>query len=132
MFWPWPFFRRLDDIQTALDRIELRLVIGQRTQRMNQEQTMNALDTLEDRVSAETDVVTSVVTLLDVIHAELADAIAAGDQDRIQAVADQIESNRTAMAEAVARNTDDEPTPDEPEPTPEPQPEPTPEPVEPA
>lgn len=119
MLSPWgALFRRLDHIQNALDRIELRLVIQQRNMRKNQGVIMSALDTLEDTVAADTDVVSSAVTLLDTIHQELADAIASGDETRVQAVADHIAANTEALAGAVARNTDAAgPTP---EPTPEP------------
>ncbi len=68
-----------------------------------------------DKVTAQTGTVNSVVTLLGTIHQELLDAIAAGsDPATLQSIADKIDANTTALADAVVANPD--PTP--PAPTP--------------
>ena len=66
------------------------------------------LATLDDEsaaVSAEGDVVTSVVALLDGLSAQLAAAIAAADPAAIQAVVDSINAQKQQLADAVVANT---------------------------
>jgi hypothetical protein len=67
---------------------------------------MAAIDDLESKVAEVKGVEDSVVMLLDTIHKELVDALAAGDMTRVQAVVDQLEMQRQALADAVARNPD--------------------------
>lgn len=99
-------FARLDELQCSVDRIERLQVSLQHTLRAQWRITMGAIDTLELTVAAETDVVASAVILLDTIHTALVAALASNDPARIQAVVTQIENNKTALAAAVAANTD--------------------------
>lgn len=92
-------------IDRRLARIERALAVLTTIDITATEAIMSALDTLEADVADLTDVTSSAVALLDGLHAELADAIASGDPTRVQAVADHIEANKQALADAVARNT---------------------------
>lgn len=76
---------RLDSIITALGGLKV------------------TLDELKAKVEAQTTVVQSVVTLLTDLAQRLRDA--ADDPAEIQAIADQVDANRQAMADAVVANT---------------------------
>ncbi len=79
-------------------------------------------DVLAD-TKAQTTVITSVVTLLTGLSQQLKDALASGDPAKVQAAADAIETNTSALAKAVTDNTPGG------TPTPVPAPGPTPTPV---
>jgi hypothetical protein len=70
-----------------------------------QETIMATLDDLKAAVQRETDVETSVVSLLNGISQQLKDAQAANDPAAIQAVIDQIDANTKTMSDAVTANT---------------------------
>jgi len=101
---------------TAIDRIEARvnalaatiaeLQAGQASLSRQGAKVMAALDDLEAKVAEVKNVEDSVMMLLDTIHQELADAVASGDMNRVQAVVASLESQRQALSDAVARNTD--------------------------
>jgi chromosome segregation ATPase len=101
---------------SAIDRIEAKvnslaaavaaLQAGQTRLLHQGVMVMAALDDLEAKVAEVKGVEDSVVMLLDKIHQELADAIASGDMARVQAVTASLESQRQALADAVARNPD--------------------------
>ena len=95
---------RSDD-GTARELSELRRAVVNLTQRINQ--MTQAMDNLTAAVAAEKTVEDSVVTLLTTLASELQAALAAsGTPDpAIQAVADQITANTTALAAAVSTNT---------------------------
>lgn len=90
------------EVITRLNQILSRL--GTITQL--EEMQMAGVQDIQAAVSEQTDVVGSAVTLLDQIHQQLTDALASNDPAAVQAVLDQLASNRQALADAVVRNTD--------------------------
>lgn len=66
---------------------------------------MASLDDLKAEVSGLTDVVTSVVTLLDGLKTQLDEALATGDPAAVQSVIDSLETEKQALADAVTRDT---------------------------
>lgn len=86
--------RRLDALDSKIDLI-LR----------NQEISMATMDQLKAAVQRNTDVDSSVITLLQGISQQLKDAQAANDPSAIQTVIDQIDANTKAMSDAVTANT---------------------------
>lgn len=64
------------------------------------------LTDLQAKVTAQTGVINSTVTLLSAISAELKIALANNDQAALQAIADGIDANTTALAQGVAANPD--------------------------
>lgn len=72
------------------------------------ENIMSALDDLAAKVSANTDVVQSAITLLGTLKTELDAAIASApddDGEALQALSDKLGSDDSALAAAVAANT---------------------------
>lgn len=102
-------FLRLDpESKEQLDRIEA--IITQQAERMN----AMALDLsrLSAEIAENNSAIQSAVTLLNQIAQELRDA--AGNQDAVNALADQLDTQSNNLAAAVVANT-----PAAPEPTPE-------------
>ncbi len=66
---------------------------------------MASIAEVQSAVDAETEVVGSVVTLLDGLSQQLADAIASADPAAVQAVLDDVNANKDALAAAVAAHT---------------------------
>lgn len=66
---------------------------------------MASLDRLRAAVTAETTVGQSVIVLLNDISQKLKDAIASGNQEELDALAAELETNKAALATAVASNT---------------------------
>jgi uncharacterized coiled-coil protein SlyX len=60
---------------------------------------------LNAAVTAQRTVIDSAVTLLNGLHQQLADAIAANDPAAIQKVADDLAANTAALSQAVVTNT---------------------------
>lgn len=90
-FWRDPI---LDEINAKLDRILRR-----------EEDIMTATEDLHAAVAADTDVVSSAVTLLQGLAQKLDDAIASGNPAAIQAEVDALRANTQTLADAVAANT---------------------------
>jgi len=67
-------------------------------------------DVLAD-VTAQTTVVQSVLTLIEGLKQQLADALASGDPAKVQAVLDGLEANTASLSAAVTANTPAPPTP---------------------
>ena len=67
--------------------------------------TMATIQDVQAEVTSQTDVVNSVVTLLNGLKAQLHAAIASGDPTAIQAVADGIAANTQALSDAAVANT---------------------------
>jgi outer membrane murein-binding lipoprotein Lpp len=65
---------------------------------------MSRIDDIDAKLSELNDQEDKVVALLDTIHAEL--LAAKDDPAKVQAVLDKIEARKTALAEAVVRDTD--------------------------
>lgn len=61
------------------------------------------IDQLKAKVDAETTVVASTITLLGSLSAQI--AAAKNDPAKIQAIADEIDANSVALAQAVQANT---------------------------
>jgi ATP/maltotriose-dependent transcriptional regulator MalT len=70
-----------------------------------------ALDNLAAQVAANNDVVQSAVTLLSTLKSELDAALASDDTAALQALSDQLGTETSALASAVAANTPAEPAP---------------------
>lgn len=70
-----------------------------------QEKIMATIADLQAEVAQETDVVASVLALIDGLVLQLQAAIAAADPLAVQAVLDQMVANREALAAAVTNNT---------------------------
>jgi len=68
-------------------------------------QIMADLTTLQAQVTANSDVEASAVLLIQGIAKQLADAIAANDPAKIQALQDQLKNSADALAAAVVANT---------------------------
>ena len=66
---------------------------------------MADLTTLEAQVTANSDVEASAVLLIQGIAKQLADAIAANDPAKIQALQDKLKTSADALAAAVVANT---------------------------
>jgi hypothetical protein len=90
--------RKLDQIITLLTALAVK-----------EGQMAKTLDDVQADVTAQTTVVSSVVTLLQGLKAQLDVAIASGNPAKVQAVADALEANTTALANAVAANTPAQP-----------------------
>jgi len=90
-------FWRLDDRLRLITKME---------HKMSQE-----MDRLRAAVTAERTVSASIVTLLNDINQKLRDAGASGDPAALMALADEIEANTKALADAVVANTPPAPTP---------------------
>lgn len=75
---------------------------------MKESQIMAEIDDLEANVAAETGAIASITTLLSTIHKELLEALAATPPDiaRIQALADKVATDTTAIVDAVLANPD--------------------------
>lgn len=95
------------EIITRLNQILSRLGVITQMEEMQ----MATVQDIQAAVADETTVVGSAVTLLDLIHQQLTDALASNDPAAVQAVLDNLASNRQALADAVSRNTDAAPTP---------------------
>ncbi len=100
------------DTQKQFDRIEA--MLSNLTERLNP----MALDRsrLSSEIAENNSAIQSAVTLINQIAQELRDA--AGNQDAVNALADQLDAQSNALAAAVVANTPAEPAP-APEPTPE-------------
>ncbi len=70
---------------------------------------MATLSDIQAEVEATSGVVDSAVLLLTTLHDELVAALASNDPTAVQAIVDQLDSTKTALADAVAANAD--PTP---------------------
>jgi hypothetical protein len=66
---------------------------------------MATLQDIQDAVSHETDVEQAAVTLLQELSGELQAAVAAGDPNKMQQLADAINANANALARAIVQNT---------------------------
>ena len=88
---------RLDRIEATLGRIESALT----TQGAK---TMSILDDVLTEVSAQTTEVASVKALVDGLHQQLSDALAAGDTAKAQQILDALKANDAAL-QAVLANT---------------------------
>lgn len=88
-----------------LERIEKKLTLLL----TNQGTEMATIQDIKTEVENEKTVVDSAVALLNGLHQQLADAIAANDPAAVQAVLDQLQANKQALADAVAANTDAQP-----------------------
>lgn len=123
--------RRLDRIMQALE------IVGQLEEAMHQN-----LSDIQALVQQETDVVQSAATLMDGLGQEIKKLLADNNPQAIDALADQLISNKKRLADAIVANTGFLPPPPAPEPTPAPPapepapappaPEPTPEPPAPS
>ena len=72
------------------------------------EKAMSVLDDLKAKVSANTTVIESAITLLQGLKAKLDEAIASGDPAALQALSDELGTEGTKLADAIVANT---PTP---------------------
>lgn len=115
---------QMDDIASRLARMERRLAALARAIDRNtvndtitRETFMADFTALHAEVEANGDAVASAVTLLTDLSDRLIDA--ADDPVEIQAIAAELASQSTALAEAVVANTPAAPEPVEPEPAPE-------------
>lgn len=79
---------------------------------------MAILDDLEAQVTANTDVITSVETLVASLAQKLQEAIDSGNPARIQAVVTALKAKDEELAAAVAANTPAPPVTPTPTPTP--------------
>lgn len=91
----------------AVAKIMIMLEAGQTSLYQQGVVTMAAIDDLETEVGALSDVADSVGRALDMLHQELQDALASGDQGRIQAAVQMLATQRQRIVDAVMRNTDD-------------------------
>jgi len=64
-----------------------------------------SLDDLIDDVTAQTTVVSSIVTLVSGLKAQLDAAIASGSMAKVQQIADALEANTSALSAAVTAGT---------------------------
>jgi cell division septal protein FtsQ len=80
----------------------------------------NEIDNLRAEVARNTDVTASAIALVQGLKAQLDAAIASGDMSQVQALADSLGQNDTALATAVTESGG------EPQPAPAPAPEPAP------
>lgn len=69
------------------------------------DQQMSEMASLTAAVANDTTVDQSAVTLLNGLKAQLDAAIAAGDPAALQALADQLGANATALSDAITANT---------------------------
>lgn len=74
-------------------------------------QMAGELDQLTVDIATNTTIVSSAISLLNGLHAALADAIASGDMSRVAALNATIEANNQALVDAVVANTPAEPPP---------------------
>lgn len=111
----------------TLERIERTLrAIGRRVE-LVLEVVMASMDEVRARVEAQRTVTTSVVTLLGDLRRQMEVAMASADPNALQALADQIDANTKALADAVVAHTPADPAdPRSAEPPPAQQPEPPP------
>lgn len=79
---------------------------------------MSALDNLRREVEEARTASQSAVTLIQGLKARLDDAVATGDMAEVQALADQLDADSRALADAVTANTPAEQEPTEPTPAP--------------
>ena len=70
-----------------------------------EERMAKSLDDIIDDVTAQTTVVQSVVTLVAGLKTQLDAAIASGNMAKVQQVADGLEANTSALANAVKTGT---------------------------
>jgi energy-converting hydrogenase A subunit M len=106
----------MDDIANRLARIDRRQAALERAVNVNtvndiitREALMADFTALHAEVESNGDAVDSAVTLLNTLSAQLVDA--ADDPDEIRAIADQLASNSTRLADAVVANTPAAPEP---------------------
>ena len=94
------FDNRLHRIEKMLDK-----VLGA-LNRLNRKESfiMAAIDDVLTEVTAQTDIVTSVKTLVDGLHQQLSEALANGYTAKAQAILDKLKENDAAL-NAVLANT---------------------------
>ena len=100
----------LDEVTRKLDQLirevrSLRLAVVESTQAQLQlgEEVMADLSALQQEVAENTDAVASASALLSSLSQQLRDS--AGDPAAVQALADQLDANNQALAQAVVDNT---------------------------
>lgn len=94
----FPQFDRMIDLLESIDKKLTRTI-------KDQGEIMASIEELQTEVTENTDLVGSVISLVNGLADQLEAAIAANDPAAIQAVADQMRSNNQALADAVAANT---------------------------
>lgn len=94
LFYPPALRRKLDGIDRALQRIEGKEIMAQKT-----------LDDVLADVSAEKTVEDGLVTLVQGIKAQLDAAVAAGDLNKVAQIAASLEANTQTMSDAIVANT---------------------------
>lgn len=107
--------QQLDRIEMALQRLDR---LGELLDTINERQNQMALDLtrLQAEIAENNSAIGSAVALINRIADELRDA--AGNQDAVNALADQLSGQSDVLAAAVLANTTSEPAP-APEPAPE-------------
>jgi hypothetical protein len=76
---------------------------------------MAALDNLKKEVQETRDLTRSAITLLNGLKTKLDEAIASNDMGAVQALADELDTNQTELADAISANTPAEQLPGEPD-----------------
>lgn len=104
-----PLSEVLRNIEEAQVRIETKLDRILNLQKGAYMDLKTMLDAVNDKVTRETSVVQSAVTLLNELNASLKAALALGDpvaiQAAVQAISDHVDANTQTLAAAVTANT---------------------------
>lgn len=94
-----------DEVKKSLDKIKSLLVESHNKIIKRIIKSEKKMEEILAAVAVQNEVVLSVVTLLNGLHAKLDEAIAANDPVKMKEVSDAIAANTQKLAEAVAANT---------------------------